>query len=116
VLIVDTGVLLAAADRGDPDHVACAQLVLDEPGPLVTTELVVAETAYLIGRQLGPDAEAGFFRSVANGDLMVEALTPTDYLRIAALVDRYRDRPLGGTDASLVAVAERLGQPRPATT
>jgi uncharacterized protein len=85
-------------------------------GPLVTTELVVAETAYLIGRQLGPDAEAGFFRSVANGDLMVEALTPTDYLRIAALVDRYRDRPLGGTDASLVAVAERLGQPRLATT
>ena len=54
MLITDTGVLVAAADDADADHQTCAELLEDEPGPLVTTPLVIAETAYLIGRQLGP--------------------------------------------------------------
>ena len=115
MLIVDTGVLLAAADNADPDHVACARLVEDETGPFVTTALVIAETAYLIGRQLGPAAEARFFRSVADGEIAVESLGPADDLRIADLVDQYASLPLGGTDASVIALAERLDQTRIAT-
>ena len=109
MLLVDTGVLLAAADASDPDHDACADLLEVTTTPLVTSPLVVAEAAYLIDRQLGSGAEAGFFRSIAAGDLLVEALTATDYVRIADLIQRYGDLPLGGTDASLVALAERLG-------
>jgi predicted nucleic acid-binding protein len=115
VLIVDTGVLLAAADNADPDHSACAQLFENEPDPLVTTALVIAETAYLVARQLGAPAEARFFRSVADGDIRVETLTPDDHHRIADLVDHYADLGLGGTDASVIAIAERLGQIRIAT-
>ena len=74
----------------------------------MTTALVVAETAYLVGRQLGAAAEAGFFRAVANGDLRVEPLTPSDTERIAELIEQYADLGLGGTDASLVVLAERL--------
>jgi uncharacterized protein len=33
----------------------------------------------------------------------------TDWLRIAELVARYRDLPLGTVDASVVTTAERLG-------
>ena len=114
MLIVDTGILLAAADNADPDHLACAELVVttDE---LVTTHLVIAEAAYLIARQLGPAAEAAFFRSVAQGDLTIENLTSTDLDRVADLVDTYIDLPLGGTDASVITIAERLGQSRVAT-
>lgn len=112
MLIVDTGVLLAAADDSDPDHRQCVELVEGTDQPLVTSPLVVAETGYLIDRQLGPSAEAGFYRSLANDDVRVEALTATDYDRIAELVDRYGDLPLGGTDASVVAIAERLGATR----
>jgi predicted nucleic acid-binding protein len=115
VLIVDTGVLLAAADNADPDHDACARLLEHETGPLVTTALVIAETAYLIGRQLGARAEAQFFRAIADGDVHVESLTAADDHRIADLVDRYMDLPLGGTDASLIVIAERLDQSRIAT-
>jgi uncharacterized protein len=115
VLLVDTGVLLAAADAADPDHDACAQLVAANAGQLVTTALVVAETGYLIGRQLGPRAEAAFYRSVADGDLKLEVLTVADLRRIAELAEIYADFPLGGTDASLVAVAERLRQDTIAT-
>ncbi len=115
MLIVDTGVLLAAADVSDPDHEACASLLAGESGPLVTTALVVAETAYLIGRQLGSAAEAAFFRAVAARELEIETLTTEDLARVADLVEQYLDLPLGGTDASVVAVAERFGESRVAT-
>ena len=106
MLIVDTGVLLAAADRNDPDHEACARLLENHDGELVTTPLVVAETGYPIARQLGANAEARFFRLVAAGEIS-EILSGDDLDRIADLVETYTDLPLGGTDASVVAVAER---------
>lgn len=114
-MIIDTGVLLAAADDSDRHHQACADLIETDPGPLITTALVVAETGYLIERQLGPLAEAGLYRSIAAGDLLVEALTASDYQRVAELIERYADLGLGGTDASQIAVAERLGITRIAT-
>ena len=115
MLIVDTGVLLAAADASDPDHQSCAALLSGEPGPLVTTALVVAETSYLIGRQLGSAAEAAFFRAVSARELEIETLTGEDLARVADLVEQYLDLPLGGTDASVVAIAERHGESRVAT-
>jgi uncharacterized protein len=69
---------------------------------------LIAETAYLIGRQLGARAEAAFFRAVAAGEIQVEPIAPADPRRIADLIETYADLGLGGTDASLVAVAERL--------
>jgi len=115
VLLVDTGPLLAAADRDDPDHLACRGLLEDDPGPLVTSTLVIAEAAYLIDRQLGPAAEAALFSSLASGDLSVEDLGRPDWGRVAELVRTYADIRLGGADASLVALAERLGATRVAT-
>jgi predicted nucleic acid-binding protein len=108
-------VLLAAADDTDPAHHACADLVETTSDGLLTSPLVIAEAGYLIDRQLGPAAEAGFYRSVANGDLLVEAITAGDWTRIAELVEQYADFRLGGTDASLIAIAERLGATRIAT-
>lgn len=115
MLVVDTGVLLAAADDNDADHDPCVKLLEAESGPLVTTALVVAEAAYLIDRQLGPAAEAAFFTAIAEGDLQVETLTQGDFRRIAELIDTYSDLPLGGTDASLVVLAERYNAGRVAT-
>jgi uncharacterized protein len=107
LLVVDTSVLLAAADNADPDHASCTRAI-QGPSSLVTTALVIAEAAYLIGRQLGAAAEAAFFRAVAAGEIQVEPITPSDARRIAELIDGYADLGLGGTDASLIAVAERL--------
>ena len=116
MLIVDTGPLLAAADLADPDHSSCVARLAESREPLHTTPLVVTEAAYLIGRRIGPNAEARFFQSISAGDLTIEDLTADDLSRIADLVATYADLPLGGTDASLVALAERLGQSTVATT
>jgi predicted nucleic acid-binding protein len=112
VLIVDTGVLVAAADRTDRHHIRCAEVVTDDPGPLVTTAMVMAEAAYLLEREIGTVAEVSLYTSVIDGDLSVESLEPSDWTRIRELVGTYADLPLGGTDASLVAIAERLGVSR----
>jgi uncharacterized protein len=115
VLIVDTGPLVATADRADKDHHACRALLEGDEGPLVTTAMVIAEAAYLIDRQLGPAAEAALYASITSRQLLVENLEDSDWERIAGLVTTYASLRLGGTDASVVTLAERLGTTRIAT-
>jgi len=104
--IVDTGPLYAAADRDDADHEACVE-ALSAPGlRLVIPVMVVAEATYLVGTRLGPRAEAAFLKGL--GELAVDAPLPEDWARISELVERYASLPLGGTDASVVALAERF--------
>lgn len=52
---------------------------------------------------------------LSGGDLIAEALHPSDFERIGELVSRYRNLPLGTVDASVVAAAERLGATEIAT-
>ncbi|MDJ0770488.1 MAG: PIN domain-containing protein [Ilumatobacter sp.] len=115
MLIVDTGPLVAAADRSDRHHHACVELLETATGPLVTTAMVVAEVVYLVTRELGAHAEAAFYDAIIDGTLTVEPITRHDWQRVRELVDRYADLPLGGTDASLIAIAERLEVTRVAT-
>lgn len=100
MLIVDTGPLVATADRADKDHEACRQLLESDEGPLITTAMVVAEAAYLIDRQLGAKAEASLYASIIDGQLEVADLGIADRQRIQDLVSTYADLRLGGTDAS----------------
>jgi hypothetical protein len=77
--------------------------------------MVIAETAYLIDRQLGAKAEAAFYTAVINGELEVASLGNEDWQRIQELVSTYADMRLGGTDASVITLAERHGATRIAT-
>lgn len=58
--------------------------------------------------RLGATAEVRFIGDLANGNLIPEPIAAGDWLRIAELVFRYRDLPLGTVDASVVAAAERV--------
>lgn len=70
--------------------------------------LVITEVTYLLGTRLGVEAEVRFLGDLSAGNLIAEPVAAADWLRIAELVSRYRDLPLGTTDASVVAAAERL--------
>ncbi|MPZ25849.1 MAG: PIN domain-containing protein [Micromonosporaceae bacterium] len=115
MLIVDTGVIVAAADRNDPHHKTCAALLESADGPLITSPLVIAEAAYLINRELGPVTEQALYTAIVDDALIVESLAHADWVRVRELVGRYQDLPLGGTDASVVALAERFDAHRVAT-
>lgn len=106
IAIVDAGPLYGAVDRLEPDHHRCVEALSLTGLHYVVPALVVAEVCYLIGRCLGPTVEAGFLAGLES--LSVQAPEPEDWRRIAQLVEQYADFPLGGTDASVVALAERL--------
>ena len=107
--IVDAGPLYAAADADDLDHEASLRALSRADLRLVVPALVVAEATYFVGRRLGAVAESSFLRGL--GALDVEGTSTEDFVRMAGLVEQYADFPLGGTDASVIALAERLEAP-----
>ena len=106
-LIVDAGALFAQANARDPDHDAVKHLLLDEAGPLVTSELAAAEADYLILDRLGVNVELQFLTDLAEETFTVECLTRADISVARDLVERYRDLHVGLADASLVILARR---------
>jgi predicted nucleic acid-binding protein len=109
VAVADASALYAAADAADPDHRACLEQLQRSDLRVIIPTLVVAEVSYLLGSRLGPPADARFMRAMKTQDL--ESPSSEDYARIAELVESYTDFPLGGVDASVIALAERLGTP-----
>ncbi len=102
-------------DEDDNDHEASLALLESHPGPLLVPQLVITEVAYLLESRLGWTAEVRFLGDLAAGNLLVEPVLASDWLRIAELVARYHDLPLGTVDASVVALAERLNADTVAT-
>jgi hypothetical protein len=69
---------------------------------------IVAEVCYIITRyRFGAAAEAAFLRSFARDELVVGNLVDEDLEGMAQLVEQYDSFPLGGSDASVIAIAER---------
>ena len=118
MIVCDTGPLVAAAIKDDARHRECVDLFtalhlagrrILVPGP------VVAEVGYLLARQGGARVEAQFLTSLAERTLWPVELTAEDYRRSAELVLTYKDLPLGTTDATVIALCERLGLSEVAT-
>ena len=114
-LILDTGPLLAALDAADPDHVRCADLLTEAQEDLVVPALVMAELDYWCHERLGVEAWLVFLDDVVRGAYRVEHPAPADLSRCAGLQRQYEDLGLCVVDASIVALAERLGERRLAT-
>ena len=111
MILCDSGPLFAAAASNDAAHRECVDLFtgLRLAGRrLIVPQTVVAEVGYLLERWVGPDLEAAFLQAIGEGDFEVANLEPQDFLRMAELVKRYDDLPLGTTDASVIALTERL--------
>ena len=113
-MIFDTGPLLAAANRRDPDHEVCAALLQEVqlirvPGP------VLAEAGFMIGKAAGATAEAAFLRSLSTDRFEILTPNPFELIRAAGLVEAYASLGLGTTDAIVMAMAENRNDPRVAT-
>jgi predicted nucleic acid-binding protein len=107
--VVDAGPLYAAANSKDPAHGPSLEALQRPDLDLVVPALVITEVTQLLGTRYGPEAEARFMRGIAG--FAVEPPAPEDFTRIAELIEQYADFPLGGVDASVIALAERLETP-----
>jgi len=115
MLIVDTGPLVAYLNRNDPDHGRCAALLESRTDDLLVTPYVVTEACYLVAKYVGADAEINLVEALAGGDLSQVDIAAGDLIRMAELMRQYRGFRLGIADASVIAVAERLGADEVAT-
>lgn len=110
--MVDTGFWLALASRQDKYHHRATECLTQFDESLITTWPVMTETCHLLLARLGPYAPHKFLDNYANGAFQVFSLTPEHAPRIVALMKKYVDLPMDLADASLVILAEHLGQGR----
>jgi predicted nucleic acid-binding protein len=68
----------------------------------------MGEVGYLLQSRVGPRAEVTFLNSFGGDGFRVAELEDDDIPRMAELVGKYLDLPLGIVDAAVVAIAERL--------
>lgn len=114
-LVLDTGPLYASLDRRDAHHRSCRRLIEDATEPLVIPSPVLVEIDYWARKWLSPGVFVALLDDVAEGAYLVEDLLPSDYRRIRELCDRYADSDIGFVDAAVLAVVERLNEPKLAT-
>ena len=115
-ILLDTGALYALADRDDAWHARMKSLLEEHPGPLLLPITVLPEACYMLNTHLGQEAERALLAACASGRFTVVSTTVEDIVRSIELLDLYADSNLGFVDASVVAIAERLGVRQIATT
>jgi hypothetical protein len=116
-LVVDTGPLFAAYDRSDADHERCVRLLASTREELVLPAPVVIEFDWLTNPKARnvPEATPILLADITAGAYKVIALTVEDYVRCGTLLRRYADSDIGFVDAAILAVVERLKEPKLAT-
>lgn len=114
-LILDTGPILAAMDAGDRDHHECADLFKETSEELVIPAPVLPELDYWFHKGMGPDALLALLDEIRQGVFRVKDLESDDYARVFELLETYMDLRVGFVDAAVMAIVERLGEPKLAT-
>jgi predicted nucleic acid-binding protein len=115
VLVLDTSALLAALDAADPDHGPCARLIAEAGEDLIVPALVLSELDYWCYERLSADVWLAFLEDVLGGAYEVANPTHDDLERCHELQSTYADLKVGVVDASVLALVERLREPKLAT-
>jgi predicted nucleic acid-binding protein len=112
---VDTGPLWAIFDRADRDHASCVQLLAEARGARIVPAPVLVEFDHLASRGADRGAVDALLDEIEQGTYVVEELLASDYRRVRKLLEIYADLRVGFVDAAVLAVTERLREPKLAT-
>jgi hypothetical protein len=111
LILTDASALAALVDAREPDHAACVAALASETGPMLTTLPALSEAMFVL-RRYGWSGAEPLWRMFRRADLALHYLDAALLERAAQLMERYRDVPMALADATLVAVAEALGEHR----
>ena len=112
MLIADTGFFYALADRSDRHHPRALAVLEGLKEGLITTWPVLTETTHLLNMRLSPTVSVRFLSNIADGFCALHAIEPAQMRRVAAMMGKYADLPMDLADASLLLLAEHLGDGR----
>lgn len=112
MIIADTGFWLALANTRDAHHRQATRVCEGLNEPLITTWPVLTETCHSLLSRLGVPALEQFMKAATGGAFQLFSLRDEKLSRAAELMHKYRDLPMDLADASLVILAEELGEGR----
>jgi len=111
-IIVDSGAAYSLYDRRDAAHAKIRAAVEKARDVLILPQPILGEIDYLLRIRLGNAALLRFLEDIQAGAFTVEPVTMADLRRCAVLIEKYHDLDLGLADASVAAVADRMGTDR----
>jgi len=113
MILVDSSFWVALFNQRDSFHrIAHMSLWSWNAEVLVCTWAVIAEVTHLLRVRAGLNATLEFMDKLALGVCLLPELPHDAAPRMARLMHRYKDLPMDLADASLVVLAEHLGEGR----
>jgi len=104
--VADTGFVVALLNRTDNRHNDVTSIYLQQQSILLP-QTVLAEVAYLLGRDAGNLTVVAFLGGLAASRFNLIELTAADITRTAAILEQYSDSRIDFVDATVMAIAER---------
>ena len=114
-LVLDTGPLYAALDRSDADHQRSRSLIENAGETLIIPGPVLVEVDYWVHTRMHLGVMLALLDDIRSGAYVAENAQEADYQRIRELCDRYASSDIGFVDAAILAIVERLHEPKLAT-
>jgi uncharacterized protein len=105
--IGDTGFVVALLNKADTKHQEVVAVYLKQQ-QILLPQPVLTEVAYLIGRQADITTLINFLQGLSKSRFFLIALTEDDVMRVAEILDSYKDSRIDFVDATVMAVAERF--------
>mgnify|MGYP003390167575 CR=1 FL=1 len=105
-VVIDSGPLVALFDRDDRFHADALKFIQRLTSRAVSNLAVVTEVSCLL--DFSRKAQRDFWQWVRSGAVVLIEPTAADWDRMLELLQKYSDRPMDFTDATLVALCERL--------
>ncbi|WP_026733268.1 type II toxin-antitoxin system VapC family toxin [Fischerella sp. PCC 9605] len=106
--VADTGFIVALLNRSDTMH-SIVVTAYTQQQQILLPQTVLAEVAYLVGRNAGVATVAAFLKGLSASKFSLVALTDQDVMRVAEILEDYGDTRIDFVDATVMAVAERYG-------
>ena len=113
-VLLDTGPIVALLSKNDASHDRARRIFSDYAPPFRCCEAVIAEACFLM-RKVHPAGPADVAALGARGVFSIAISAEPHWAAIAALLNKYADRPISLADACLIQCAGLHQEARIAT-